>query len=1355
MTNKSDVIRSLSLDEIKKLARQKKIQTADKTQDEIQRCTDVKRKQFPLTSSQKSMWMLDQYLEDKRAYNNSYAFVCHMALEFNQEQARHALTLLTRKHTILRTTFQMVNGEVMQCISDDIIFNFVYEDIVTMPEEEKKDRIDKQALKEGRRIFDLSRGPLSYWRVIKTQHNEYVMMLTLHHIISDGWTMNLFFRELMGIYFQLENGIMPAVDDFLQFSDYALAENQWQINGHYNRGLAYWKKQLDGVQGILNIPTDAPRPAQMNSRGSIVSQTLDRDLQKTLSVLCSHHNSTLFHAMLTAWQVLLYFYSGQNEIIVGIPFANRNHAASRDLMGLFMNPLPLRGDIRAESRFDEILAQVRANCAEAMLYQDVPFNMILDNISFVRSPRVNPLFQAMLCYQVFPHFYEDSQTSIKPLKVDYGVSKTELDLWVEEDSDKLLLTLYYNSTLYRESTARQMLEHFQLILRQFVNNPHITLAQISLLSDEKRSQYQAWSPQPQADFVSVHQQLVQVANNAPYQMAVRCDDRVLNYQQVEEQSENLAQWLLAEGLQPGNVVGIHMEKGIDCMIAIMAILRAGGCYLPLDITLPHEQLEYMIYDAAARWMLTESDNVTFDGVTSLNIHVTPLSIARQPLPNVVPDAPACIIYTSGSTGTPKGVQVNHAQLACCCDNARQILQQPTGAHYGMFSSFTTDLAHTMIFPALTSGGCLNIISNSTLQDPLRLTALLTHQPLDCIKITPSHFSALLNGENVSALLPSSVLVLGGERVPWSLVEHLRALNARCRILNHYGTTESTVEITTWEAMPDTQLPAGSYLPIGKPFPCVQLLILDNQFQPLADGLPGEICIGGALLSAGYIGSHSHKNASAFIPHPLLKDERLYRTGDKGRYLPDGNIEYLGRFDRQVKIRGFQVELAEIENVLHQCSGVTQAAALVKPISDDEQQLLVFFATAPGWQQDDIKNYARAQLPHFMLPDRWLWLESMPLTTSGKINYTWLNTLTLPHDDITCRRPQSETERLLHRLYCSMLNLSDVGIDDSFFQLDGNSINALKLVMQVNQQFGISLSLGQLIEHSSISQLAQFVEKVITSQALTSLVTLNKGNESQPTFLMVHPAGGNVLCYYPMLKPLGSRYPVYALQVADFSQINDYDREISSLAAFYLRQTGDLIYRQKLIIGGWSLGATIAFEMGQQIASITGLAPTLLVFDQPAPQMRVDNAENMSDSKRLVYYAHKVAMFTGTHFNISEEKLAAMSHDERTYLFMSEFQRAGLVPASLSFEYFRHFLVIFWAHINASDRYIGAPYSGNIVVAEAQEDLPDRIRLPVAGLGWQSLADKAVIILPAQGNHVTMMKEPFITELIQRVKQVLP
>ncbi|AUH01472.1 non-ribosomal peptide synthetase [Prodigiosinella confusarubida] len=1355
MTNKSAAILSLSLDELKKLAQKKKSRPASQGGDGIQRCTDPTRRQFPLTSAQKSFWMLDQYLEDKRAYNNPYAVICRVDHEFNPDRARQALTFLTRKHSILRTTFQVVNGEIMQCVSDNIHFDFVYENIVAMPQDEKQQRIKQQARDEGCRDFDLARGPLSHWRIVKTSHNEYVLMLTFHHIISDGWTVNLFFKEFMEIYFQLENNMTPAVDNFLQFTDYALAESQWQTNGHYDQGLAYWKNRLDGVQGILDIVTDAPRPPKMSSAGSLVSQRLDPATRETLNTLCSHHNVTLFHALLTAWQALLYLYSGQQEIIIGIPFANRNHPTTRELMGLFMNTLPLCANIRPESRLVDMLSQAKGESEQAMRHQDVPFNMIIEHISFGRSPQVNPLFQAMLTYQVFPHFHNNTLFTIEPLKVDYGVSKTDLNLWVEEDNGMLLLTLYYNPVIFRQNTAEQMLEHFQRILRQFIANPEITVAQISLLSEQERHQRQAeCQPQPPCAVEPVHRQFAHIASDYPQQPAVRCDNREMSYQATAQLAEQLAQRLLAAGLEPGEAVGLYMKKGVDYVVAIMAILSAGGCYLPLDITLTWERVDYIIADAAVRMVLTDADDIAIDGVACLNMRTAGVDTAtRRPLPEPTPDSPAYIIYTSGSTGVPKGVRVNHAQLACYCNSARQVLQQPMGARYGMFSSFTTDLAHTMLFPALTSGGCLEIISDQQLQDPARLMAALTQHPLNCMKITPSHLGALLASDLAGVLLPTSLLVLGGERAPWSLIERLRQLNARCRILNHYGPTECTVGVATWEVMPDTQLPEGNYLPIGKPFPGVHLLILDSQHQLVPDGLPGEIHIGGAHLSAGYIGSQAGKNATAFIPHPLCAGERLYRTGDKGRRLPDGNVEFLGRIDRQVKIRGFRVELTEIEQILHQCPGVTLAAAALQPISANEHRLLVFLVGIAPAQRDAVKDTARARLPHYMHPDRWVWLDSMPLTASGKINYTALTTMTLPIGSSE-RRPRSETEHQLHHLYASVLDLNEVDIDDSFFQLGGNSINALKLVMQVNQQFGISLSLGQLLEHSSIHQLAQLLEQLGPQQALTSLVELNRGHDDQPTFLMVHPAGGNVLCYYPMVQALGSRYPVYGVQVADFSQAHDYDRDITSLAAFYLQHVGHIARRPKLIIGGWSLGATIALEMGQQIARSTGQAPTLLVFDQPAPQVRVDYADAMSDSDRLAYFASKVALFTGTRFDISGEKLSAMSEDDRTRLFLTEFRRARLVPSTLSFENFRHFLVILWAHINASDSYPGVSYAGPILVAEAQEILTGRIRLPEPGLGWQRLTDRPLTVVPAQGNHITMMNEPHIVELIQRIKQVL-
>lgn len=1352
MTDKSTAIRSLKLSELKKLARKKKSLPGAQGEEVIARCVDPARKQFPLTSSQKNFWLLDHWLEDKRALNNYWAVICRFSREFNMQRARQAMTFLIRKHAILRTRFQMVNGEIAQCVCDDSGFDLVYQDIAAMPAPQKQRHIEQQAREVGCREFDLTRGPLCHWRILRSGHNEYVMMLTFHHIIADGWTVSLFFREFTEMYFRLEQGITPVVDNFLQFSDYALAENQWQSNDHYHQGLAYWKKRLDGVQGILDIVTDAPRPARMSSAGALATLTLEPSLREALTALCRHHNATLFHAVLAIWQTLLFLYSRQQEIIVGIPFANRNHPATREMMGLFMNTLPLPARIQPDSRLSDMLRQAREESEQAMRHQDIPFNMIVDSISFARSPQANPLYQAMLTWQLFPHYRNNSWLSIEPMKVDYGVTKADLNLWVEEDNGALLLTLYYNRVIFRNSTARQMLAYLRRILQQFIATPDICVAGIRLLDEAQQHQRLA-ECQPPPDIHPVPEQFAAIARRYPQHPAVCCDDRQLSYQALDQQADQLAQWLLATGLEAGEAVGIYMEKGIDCVVAILGILLAGGCWLPLDITLPPQRLDAMIADARLRRVLTSGD-ARIDGVTCLNMRAIPQN-ATPRLPSGVtkPDAPAYIIYTSGSTGVPKGVQVSHRQLACYCDNVSQVLRQPAGARYGMFSSFTTDLAHTMVFPALTSGGCLEIISDQQLQEPARLMAALAQRPPHCIKITPSHLSALLDSVQADALLPTSLLVLGGERVPWSLIERLRQRQARCRILNHYGPTECTVGVACWEVMPDTRLPMGSYLPIGKPFPGVQLLILDSLGQPLPDGLPGEIHIGGAHLSDGYTGAQAAANASSFIAHPLEPGKRLYRSGDKGRRLADGNVEFLGRLDRQVKIRGFRVELTEIEQILHQCPGVTLAAATLQPDKAGGQRLLVFLAAIPPTRRDALRQAARARLPQYMQPDHWVWLDQMPLTASGKINYNALASMTLPHRG-SGRRPRSETERQLHRLYADVLGLEHLNIDDDFFLLGGNSINALKLMIQVNQHFATSLSLGQLLEHSSIHQLAQLLERRKSQQAATSLVVLNQGDKRQPALLLAHPAGGNVLCYQPMVQALGARYPVYGIQVADFSQPHDYNHDITALATFYLQQAADIAYRPELIIGGWSLGATIALEMGQQIARHTGQAPMLLVLDQPAPQGLSDDVAAMNAGDRLAGFADKVALFTGTRLAVSARELAAMNEDERTRLLLAQFRQAHLVPDGLSVGQFRHFLAILSAHINASEHYQGSAYSGTILVVQAQQILPGRIQPAEPGLGWQRLTDSPLTLVTAPGNHITMMRQPYITELVQRLRQVL-
>lgn len=1349
------MLKSLSVDELKKLAREKKTQGAAAVGKIIKKNTDPARKYFPITRAQKSMWVLDQYLDDAKAYNTPYAITCKIEHDLDRQVVKKALTYLTQKHAILRTTFNVVEGEVCQCVSDDILFDFHYSDLSVLPEDERSEQVEKIARKEGRRHFDLSAGPLSYLRIIKTNHHEYVLLLTLHHIISDGWTVSLFFKELMEMYFRLLQGDTPQTEGFLQFSDYALAENQWYATGEYEQGLTHWAKKLDGVQGVLEVATDHPRPPRMSTLGSIATQFFDHGFRQRLKTCAVQHSATQFHVILAAYALLLHKYSNQRDILIGTPFANRNQPDTQNMMGLFMNTLPLRFEINPEATLQDVLNSAHEESKQAQTHQAIPFNDILDKIACVRNPQINPLFQAALTYQVFPHSQNNTLFMYKPLKIDYGVSKLDLNLWVEEDRDGLLFTMNYSTVLFNPRTINRLLKDLRTLLEAFIDQPQLAVKDLSLVSATERQHLLAGcQPNPKSAPVAVHVQFERQADQIPDAVAVRCAGRTLSYRQLNEQANRLAHHLLANGLPQGASVAIFMPKSERCVVALLAVLKAGGCYVPIDMTLPKTHINFMLRDAAVHCVLVEHESpATTLPCISVDPVFNAISENSSPLPLLSDDAPAYIIYTSGSTGQPKGVRVNHTHLSQYCQAITPVLAQPAGARYGMFSSFTTDLAHTMLFPALINQGQLEVINKQQLNDPQALFTYLAAQPLDCMKITPTHLAALLVSPQANSLLPRDLLVLGGERVPLLLVRRIRQLTNSCRVINHYGPTECTVGVVTYTvpAMPESE--QEFYLPLGKPLVDSHVLVLDPHTQLVPNGFPGEIYLGGAHVAAGYVGLEE-QNRARFIPHPYLVGERLYRTGDKGRFLPDGNLEFLGRLDRQVKVRGYRVELAEIECALQQLPAIEIAAVKQCQLNEDDTLLVAYLCGSEESQLAEVQAALQSKLPQYMQPEKWVWLENMPLTSSGKIDYARLPSAHAVMSELS-QKPEGETEQRVFDIYCRVLQRDQVDTRDNFFNLGGNSITALKLIIEINQYFSTSLSLGLLFEHGSIRQIAALLEQS-EPRIISSLVMLNRGLEdSKPTLLMIHPAGGNILCYYPLARELGADYPVFGIQVANFSQDETYNHDLKALAAFYLTQAQAIIQRHNLVLGGWSLGASIAFEMAQQLQQTTGRTPTVLILDQPAPQVKIESSAQMNEHDRLAYFARKVERFTGASFDISGSVLAAMSEAQRSALFLKEFKRVNLVPDNISNAHFRHFLTILQAHISATDQYIGAKYAGNILVAEAEDILPDRIRQDEPGLGWQRLTNGTLTVLRSPGDHISMMNMPQINHTADQLRKVLP
>ncbi|WP_299005495.1 condensation domain-containing protein [uncultured Shewanella sp.] len=1351
MSSIKNQLQSLSVSEIKALAKKKAANKPKKKEYALKR-HDEALAYYPLTEAQKSIWLLSQKQGSHLVYNNPFAVVCRVDTPFLAALSEKAVAHIVKQHAIFRTVFTEVKGEPVQKVISGKTYRFAYDDFSHGSENEKQTWLKQAAIEEGLRPLDLSQGPLVNFRVIKVDEHRCALLMMFHHIISDGWTVNLFLQAFLEAYETLSQDRIPTIIDTFQFFDYAHYEKAWLTSDEYQKGMAFWQDKLANVEGQLLIPTNRIKTSTNKDKGEMYSLKLDASQWKGIQAASKLVHGTEFHVLLAAFQWLLHLYSSQKEVVVGVPFANRNLANSQSIMGLFTNALPVVAHLSAELTISDLLNGAKAQSNQAFAYQNIPFNHIVQSLPQRHFSQSNPLYQAMLTYQVFP-FYDPEEFQYESLKVDYGIAKLDLNLWVEAESDSIILTMYYNAALFDADFIARMMTDFTQILSWIPDHPQAKLQDLSLLDIPQDQAFKQKILPNKVGVKTVCQQFEAQVAKQPLAQAVRCEGRSLSYGELDIKASTLACWLKQQGVESGDVVALQLPKNEYYLVVILALWKANACYLPLDEALNDRQLTPLLSQVNASLLIGDRSRLGAS-IQYLNHFDCPNDVTgcENYFWGDDPDLPAYILFTSGSSGTPKAVDVTHNQLAQYCEAITPKLAQKNHAHYGMFSSFNTDSAHVAIFPALINGGCLEIISTALLNDPIALCDYLALYPLDFAKITPSHLSALLQLEKAEAILPKDLLVVGGEALTVPLVNRIRD-KSDCRILNHYGPTETTVAVACYE-VPKT-LPQGlASVPIGHPLADSQLLILDEQQNMVPMGRSGELYIASHHMANGYL-DQKILTEKAFIHHPMLPSCRLYRSGDRAVELADGTFVFLGRMDRQVKIRGFRVELAEIEHRLSAICGETVGVLYLNSLLDRDKQgqLVAYIPCVDNVKQAQIKQSISHELPSFMKPDHIEWVATLPLNFSGKVDYAQLRQIQL-HTQTVSNLPQTDVEQSLHSIFAEMLKENAVDVKMSFFELGGNSLTALNLVIKVNQVFHKNININDFFKHDSIEALAQFLNGD-SQEERQSVVCLQSGVPStHPTLLLVHPAGGNVLCYQALATSLGADFPVYAIQIADFTIVDERDKRIESLASKYLEAAKDVLKANHIVLGGWSLGATIAFEMGRQLHLHQGRVPRLLVFDQGAPQIQVDNTDQMDDAQKLAYFASKVSLFMGKDLMISAEQLSQLDDRQRSQLFFDEFKRAALVPETLALEDFAHFIRILQTQIEAKEAYSGGTYPGEIIVAEAEEILKGRVKLAEKGLGWHAFSEQALCHISAKGDHLSMMNPPHIGSLAQALSQVL-
>ena len=1074
----------------------------------------------PLSFAQQRLWFLEQLDPNSPLYNIPKAVRIQGVL--NMDALQQALDAIAARHEVLRTTFATIEGVPMQAIGNVQPVALSIGDLGQGPEAEREAELQRQLTREAQRPFDLCRDLMLRATLFRLGAAEHVLLLTTHHIASDGWSAAVLIRELGAFYAAFATAEPVALSELpMQYADYAVWQRQW-LQGEILEGqLAYWRAQLAGASPVLALPTDRPRPTMQTYHGTCQSWQLPPPLTAQLKALSRQEGVTLFMTLLAAWQTLLHRYSGQDDISVGSPIAGRTRVDTEPLIGFFVNTLVLRTHLGGNPTFRELLHRVREVAMGAYAHQDLPFEKLVEELQPERTLSHAPLFQVMFAFQNMPRqSLELPGLKVSPLEVDSGTAKFDLTLFLWEEAGGLRGTLEYNTDLFDEATISRMRGHFQTLLEGIVADPAQRLSDLPLLTEAERQQLLVEWNATQVEYPRegcLHQLFEAQVERTPNAIAAVCGGARLTYRELNQRANQLAHYLRTRGVGPEVLVGICVERSLELMVGLMGILKAGGAYVPLDPTYPKERLAFMLADSQVSVLLSQQQLLA--SLPDHDAHVICLDsdwepIATQSLANLDsgagPDNLAYVIYTSGSTGTPKGTLITHHGLVNYLYWCLAAYPVEAGCGSPVHSPLAFDATITALFSPLLVGRTVYLLPETSDLEAISAALRQTHD-LSLIKITPAHLTLLsqqLSPADVATL--TRALVIGGENLTAEQIAFWRQHAPATRIFNEYGPTETVVGCVVYEVAADWS-GAGS-VPIGRPIPNMRVYVLDRHRQPVPIGVPGELYLGGAGVARGYV-RRPDTTAEKFLRDPFSDEPgaRLYRTGDLVRYLPDGNLEFLGRLDDQVKIRGYRIELGEIEAVLSQHLAVQETVVIVREDAPGDKRLVAYLV--PNREHEpsipELRHFLRTKLPEYMVPAAFVTLNALPLTPNGKVDRRALPAPDhlRPEQAVAFVPPYTPLEEVVAGLWCELLGIEQVGINDNFFHLGGHSLLAAQLMSRLRDTFQVELPLRRLFETPTVARLVAAMlhdagEQARLEKRATLLLQLAQLSEDEAEALLV-------------------------------------------------------------------------------------------------------------------------------------------------------------------------------------------------------------------------------------------------------------
>ncbi len=1300
---------------------------------------------LPTSYAQERIWFFEKMIPNSSTYN--IPIILKVKGDICPETFKNTLHCIIERHEILRTTICEVEGNPMQRIS-------LHSTSFTMEQKskediEKEEEFDKYVKQFALKPFDLEQGPLIRFELVKMDDNFYNLLVNVHHIIFDAWSIDILKQEILSTYNMLEKGILPTPLE-LQYADYANWEKEMLQVEDKEKKIDFWKEYLKDAPPTTELITDHNRPTKQTFSGANIKFDIPRDLVVKSNAYIRSSASTLYSLYLAVFKVLLYKYTGQKDLIVGSPLSNRSEEVTQKLIGFFVNTLPIRSTIKPYGTFDNFLKKLIKNFFQVHENSGIPFEKIVQELNPERNANAHPFFQVMFTLNNEQQNINSCGLELEAERISTETSKFDLVLYINCNDEKGEGEIEYNSDLFSEETIHRIIRHYLVLLEEILKNPKKPIADLNILSDFEKEELitykKSFNP---SSFRFIHELFeLQVKENGNHCATVDQDGE-RTYDQLNRRANQIGNKLLSLGIKENSIVGVQMKRSSEQISTLLGILKAGCSYVPIDPQNPDARTEFILQDTKAVLLIKDEDSgVDIQGFTTMNVRDTHM-LCDENLDRHISISPnelaAYLIYTSGTTGSPKGIKISHKSLIHHIRNMMEEFPYLKDERILQNINYTFDPSITEIFGSLLSGSTLVLSDLDKQFDIEYLSNLISDQKITRAQILHTVLEKLLDTDKFVESNTLRYVFTGGEKLNKHLVEkYYQKMQAEIPLINLYGPSEATVASSHYKCKPDDEYPVA---PIGKPFKDYHMVVLDENQQVVPSGVVGELYIGGVGVSLGYVNNPS-LNSYSFVDLDLSKTgntERYYRTGDMVKRLDNGDYLYISRKDSQIKVRGYRIELDEIKQVILSFPEIKTASVQVKEINGDKR-LFVFLVKnkISSITANDIKDYLAAKLPYYMVPSAIVWIQELPITRNGKVDVDKLPFKS--NDLLSTERAQPKTllEFELIDIWSEILDTKAIGVEDDFFHLGGHSIKVLELIGNIKKRLDYDVPITAIFQYRTIRALSNYLNSNKEIDASRIVIPLKVSTSTEKPLFLIHPGGGGVACYLSLVKNIKKDIPIYGLQSVGYDQDVEPLTCIKQMVQRYVKEIKKVQATGPYRIAGWSMGGTIAFEIAKLLRKEHKEVSFIGLLDAH-PFEQTTQSRNYEDP--LIVWANSLG--------IEREAFIGKTETERLELILDVTKEKGILPKNAKTGEVKRIINVMACNKLASDNYVFTEsIDKGLAVFHCLEKAPKSDRGIVNPQDWSKRTTKKITAVDIPGDHDNIMNSPHVEVLAKRMETVL-